>query len=43
MFNEPVSLGFIFASIAVILVLVAVAVMLVNAKTKKLKESHDNS
>ena len=38
--GEPVSLTFIFQTIGVILAITAVAIVLVNRKTKKLKEEN---
>lgn len=38
MFSEPVSLTFIFETIGAIFVAVAIGILLVNYRTKKLKE-----
>jgi len=39
--NEPVTLTFIFETIGVILFITAIAVVLVNKKTKQLKNKED--
>ncbi len=36
--NEPIGFGFIIATIALILVAVAIGIVLVNKKTKELKD-----